>query len=549
MQTLWAGLLFLFASGYVLFLDYFALSSRGLQKSLVLPLLILLFILYRVSVKSWSAFLQSNGKWFLFLWGTILIQTLVVSTGGLQSPFLVLIHLSMIALSFLIGFGASVIFLLLSFGVLIGDISFNQNVITFLTANPGTIVLQLVSLLSIIPLAYVISQQYHIKDMLTTMLTSQVKVDQAILESLDELIIVTDSDLTILSVNDAVEQTLQKSRSELINKPLFSTLLLKKKNGTLATKELFFPDGNTGKEPAALTDEFTIINSPPVPNTVTIQTQTIKNDEANIHQLSFILSFTHTAPTKQHALLETIEKARAKYDALSVNLTKKLLLSEQPENQNQMLLLEKIERDIYYSQILTTYPRHGANSRIDLAKLCELLVYLEKDFAKLQHVELNFSINNFGEKDIAPLTVENFHVEPRQLTGPFFTVPCDVKSIELMIKKLLDICVFLASGTENPNVKLELDRKGDTSVFITVIAGTTKLNKKDLSDIYLPNYGKLYNVSNLHAGSGLEGFLVNIISNQQGIPVAVHYKEEPTPQVIFTITMKKAPAVKSKRAR
>src|SRR5947199_8459859 len=116
MQTLLPTFIFLFSSGYVLLLDYFAFSSRGLQKSLVLPLCILLIIVYRASAKSWRGFFQSQGKWFLLLWGTILIQTLVIATGGLQSPFLVLIHITMLAISFFLSFGSSVICLLVLFG-------------------------------------------------------------------------------------------------------------------------------------------------------------------------------------------------------------------------------------------------------------------------------------------------------------------------------------------------------------------------------------------------------------------------------------------------
>lgn len=549
MQTVWAALIFLFSSGYVLVLDYFAFSSRGLQKSLVLPLFIFLFIIYRSSVSSWKTFITQQGKWFLLLWGTILVQTLVIATGGLQSPFLILLHLSMIAISFFVTFTAAFVFLLFSFIVILVDISFNHNVLAFFITNPSTIILQIVSLFSIIPLAYIISQQYHVKELLSTMLREKVTTDEAILESLKELIIVTDPQLNILSVNDATEQTLQKSRSELVSKPLFRVLLMKNKKGTIATKKLFFPDGNTSKEPRKLLDEFTIINAPALRNTVTIQTQVIKNAQAQISQISFVLNFAETLPTQADSLVIGIEKARTKYEAMSENFKKQLLNANLPEVQSQMVLLEKIENDIYNAHALTVSPVRTQQSRIDIAKLGEQLVSLQQNFAKSLNVQINFAINNFGQKDIEPLTVKNYPVKPHELTGPFFTVPCDVKQTEILIKKLLDLSVFLAAGNTNPKVKFEIDREGTDSVTVTVSGPCPTMSEENRAKLFIPNYGKLYPVTSLHAGSGLEGYLIKTITDRLGVPLEMHYEAEPEAHITFKLIMMKAVAEASGQGR
>src|SRR5579859_1905452 len=215
MQFIITILTFILSSLYVLFLDYIASSTRSLQKALILPIVILLFALYRIPKISWKDFLNNHEKWIFLFWGTALVQMLVLATGGLHSPFLILIHLFMIGLCFIFSFWAALFFLVTSFIVIFLDIAFHQNIVSVFLDDPSTLILQVVSLISIIPIAYVVSQKYHVKDWLSSVLRKKVLTDETILESLHELIIVTDSNLRILSVNDAVERTLRQSRSEL----------------------------------------------------------------------------------------------------------------------------------------------------------------------------------------------------------------------------------------------------------------------------------------------------------------------------------------------
>jgi PAS domain-containing protein len=238
MQNLLLIFTMLCSSGYSLLLDHLAYSSRGIQKALVLPVIILMIVIYYSPVSTWNAYMKHHGRWFFLFGGTVLVQTLIVATGAFQSPFLVLIHLFMIALSFLFSFSIAVIFLLLSLIVLFLDVSAMHNLIIFFQKDLSTIILQMVSFVTIIPMAYIVSQQYHIKEAISNAIRTKVTTDEAILERVNELIIVTDTHLRILSVNDAVERTLQKSRSELIDKPLFDMFLLKDVTGALVKEAL-----------------------------------------------------------------------------------------------------------------------------------------------------------------------------------------------------------------------------------------------------------------------------------------------------------------------
>lgn len=521
MQLILSIITFTLSSIYVVFLDHISASTRSLEKALILPIAILLFAIFRISRISWKDFINNNEKWIFLFWGAALVQMLVLATGGLNSPFLILIHLFMIGLCFVFSFPSALIFLCTSFIVIFIDISFHQSITSLFLENPSSIVLQLVSLISIIPIAYIISQKYHVKDWLASVLRKKVMADEVILESLHELIIVTDANFRILSVNDAVERTLRQSRSELLYTPIFDALLLKDNKGNLVTKETFFPQGDIAEEPVTIPDTFTIFKSALPQRDVTIQVETIKDSETNINQVSFILSTLEKTAPVIATTNAMIERARVTYEAMSEDIKKKLAQSQPGEVQIQMILLDKVESDIYNTLLRKGGVIKNAVSRIDIAKLCKNVVVLEQDFAKGFHVDVNFHLANFDQHDIAPLTVQNFQVTPEQLTGPFFTVECDVKNVELVIKKLVDMSVLLSSTEANPQVTVNVERGENDVIIVRISASCPIIKKEEQTDMFVPYYGALADKTNLHVGSGLEGYLVQTIHEVIDMPLEI----------------------------
>lgn len=527
---------FILSTGYVLLLDYFTTSPRSLQKALVLPIVLLLIGAYWLSKISWKEFLASPEKWIFLFWTAVLVPMLIIATGNLHSPFLILLHLFMIGLSLFFSFLLALAFLGLSFITIFADISFHADFMTIFLQDPGAIILPLLSLISIIPIAYIVSYKYRLKDWLFTKLQTQVVTDEAILESLQELIIVTDPKLHIISVNDAVERALLRSRSEILYKQIFNVFLLKDKNNKLVTKETFFLHGSMALRPKKIADTFMLIATKL--QNVTVQVQKIKDLEKNIVQISFIINpvqslfFTDRTST-------TVEKARVKYEALVENLKKQIMKTEFSEIRTQMFLMERVADDIYNAQLLKNMQTNNTNSRIDLAKLCKHLVRIQEDFAKAFHVNITFTLHKFGYKDIAPLIVKNFHVKPEEFTGPFFTVACDVKQIELLVKKLLDMSVLLASTEKNAQVVVSIERGKQNTIIIKIISSCPVLSKETLSNLLVPYYGNLYNKTNLYLGSGLEGFIIKKISDTLPLALDTQYKNGHEPMLIFTLPIKK----------
>ncbi|SRR6266568_1577626 len=535
----------LFSSCYVLFLSFIVNARVELLRAIVLPVVILLIFMapFFPRHSEWREFKRKWGRRFFLLWGTIFVQMLVLATGGLQSPFLILLYLFMVTISFIFSFSLAVVFLGASLTIIFINLSFTQSIAVYLLEDPRFTVLHIVSLITILPLAFLISRQYHLRDMVFGALHAKVKTDEAIMKHLKELILITDSNLTVLSVNDAVEQTLQKSRSELLGHPLFTVLVLRYSQNKIASKETFFPQGDTGKQPKTITTGFDLLLTPLAQRQVSVQVQSTKGVENTIRQISFILSDSHSLNPAKGILSDSLERTRAKYEALSEHVRQELLRTNQTDLITQSSLMREIENDMYYVQFFSQHQPSGMISSIDTAKLVKQTVEAEQELAKALRVKLDFSIKNFGEKDVAPLTVKNYPVAPEQLTGPFFTVKTDVRRFELLIKKLSDIAVFLSSGQKDARVSVSIERGVHETVIVTMTATCDVIAKEALPDLFLPYYGKLYDRVHLHTGSGFEGYLAKTVANDLSYTLDTAVISSPQQKIKFTLMITKRLAI------
>ena len=129
-------------------------------------------------------------------------------------------------------------------------------------------------------------------------------------------------------------------------------------------------------------------------------------------------------------------------------------------------------------------------------------------------------------------------VKPEDLTGPFFTVSCDVKRVELVIKKLVDIAIFLASTETAAKIDFTVERDKKEAIIVKLIGSSPRLTQNEIEDILVPYYGRLSDKTNLKMGSGLEGFLVKQITDKLQFPLNVTHNES-AQQTIFTLRIPK----------
>src|SRR5947207_591185 len=139
MDTFIAIFLFIFSSLYTILLDYIAASPRSLQQALILPTIVLVIEIYSLLRTSREKSYNFYEKWLVIFWGVFFIQLLIICTGGLESPFFILVHLFMIALSLFSSFFISFLFFITTCFVIILDLILHQNLPVFFLKNFNTI--------------------------------------------------------------------------------------------------------------------------------------------------------------------------------------------------------------------------------------------------------------------------------------------------------------------------------------------------------------------------------------------------------------------------
>ncbi|MGH7203339.1 MAG: PAS domain-containing protein [Candidatus Levyibacteriota bacterium] len=500
-----------FSSTIVLAFGYYAVSMQTIQQLLAL---LIVGILIAVNM-FYRTMLQSHGKWFLLFVITFIVQLLVIATGGFSSPFFILFYLLAFGVSILFSLNISVLYLAFSFWVLIGTMLFDQQARVSFQHDPGAAILYGVSFIAIIPLTQLLAHKYKFKDKIMTMMTNQIEVEESIIEELNEMIFVTDKDATILSVNDAVVQTLRLSKSELVNHPLFSVLFLKDKDGKRITNETLALTTILKENTTKILSRISLLaisglNS----QQVSMRIKPVINLSGVVDQISFIISTTTQISTDPH---KELEETTARLDGM-VEEMKKNLVANNSSELHKFVLITQVGKDILTARTLEDHGIGEKKVMIDVAALCKQIVLTEKIFAQGFHVPLQFQINNFGEKDIAPLLSGGFSIESEQFTGPFFTAPCEFKYLSIAIQKLLDVAILLTSNEKNALVRINIEREKDTALLITITTKTPKMSEQEQDDLFTINYGALSRKTNLDLGSGLEGYLAKKIIDALNIP-------------------------------
>jgi PAS domain-containing protein len=516
-QLLTAGIILAVSFGYVTLLSGIAITAYSLQKAVVFPVILLTLVFYFSSRGSWRKMLLTQSRWLMLFLCTILIHLTILSTGGLKSPFLILIHLFTVGLGFMFSFSVALLFLLSSFGIITSNLLAHHALIPLLQNEPTFAILQFSSLISIIPVVYIVAQHYHFKDVLLKESTLKAAANQAILESLDELIIITDLNYNILSANDAVTRLVHKSKTQLIDAPIFDILFLKDNTGKLVSKTNF---GLKTENATAMSGDFMLMKTSLPQQKITLHAQTITDPEGKPSQISFIISNNEQVSQSQYDQIN-LKKARALYEALAENLKKELLNKDLPELYTKILILAKFENDIYQVQTLKEATFNKDLASIDLAQLCKQIIVQNQDFSQAFRVPTDFAIHNFSMVDVEPLLAGNVQLSPEQFTGPFFTAQCDPKYLEVVIKKLIDLSILLAATQQKPQVILSVERGDKEDIIVSIAGRAPTITDEEIKDVFAPYYGKLSQTTNLHAGSGLEGYLAKAIIDGLKIPLDV----------------------------
>lgn len=523
-------LIFFLSSLFIIGLSYYKVPNTILQEitSVLLVVLLILFTRGRIfGSKTPQGVLFKYTPLFL---GAFFVQLLVISTGGFFSPFLILLHLFTLGSSFLLGLKSSLSFLIFSVLVLIAHNILNPQMFALLRDDPGSVFLYLVSFAVIIPLSQFLMHSYHFKDALSQLLKEYIQIgekrEESILTSLSELIIVTDQSLNIISTNEAVEEALSLSPSEIIYHSLLKVLPLKDEGGKQVTMESFSIDSMLRDKASRITKSFSFqTKADSQPRPVIIQTRPVTNPKGEISQIVFVITDTRATPDKaRHANLEQVRSQQKK---LTENLKRTLTKAKLWQSAVEVELLGKTEEDLFIALEIEDHPIKESIDFLDIACVGKDGVTARQELAKMLGVSLQFILPPEEKQEEAFISLSETDVPSQALPISEFTVSADGHWLEVAILRLLDIAILLAAEKKNSLVQLTVRREDESSLSISITTPSPSLTKTQQQELFQEYYGNLGKITNLHLGSGLEGFIAKSILLAINIPLEVKFESNP----------------------
>lgn len=523
------SLIYIISSAITFALIYFHLSTTTFQQITAFLLFAILILIGRVLVRHNT----STGKiWYilgLFL-SSFFVQILILATGGIYSSFLILIHLFTIGSSFLVNVASSIIFLILTLSILVTNIYFNPQMHAIFRDDPGSAILYFVSFIVIIPLAQYLVYRYRLKDTIFKVLKEYAETGEqreaSILNNISEIVVVTDQNLKILSTNEAFEQSLNIIQENYINQLMMQIVPLKNQNNTpLTEQDLSISQILSDKATRIIDGFFYQAPSDPKPRPVAIQIRPVLNAEGEITQIVFLITDPqrNIGLQKHSDLQEAITKQKLMIDDLKNTLVKAGLSGAV----SKMELINKTEADLLLAYEIEDHAIVPNVVPEDIALIGKQAAASKQGLAKNLGVSLQFVLPKEEIVEASRLSLIETNTESQAIPMSVFTAPIDKQWFFILLQKLLDIGLLLASEKSNQQIGLlvQHDMQNNNIINLSINIPYQSISEAEIEKLFKEYYSDFTTQSNLYLGSGLEGFIAKNILDQLNIPFNAKFNQ------------------------
>lgn len=531
-------LVYLLVSGLTLGLIYLKAPITLLQQFSALLLAILVFLFSKFNTK--SGFKISTGYKLIFLFtSSLFTQLLVIATGGIYSPFLILLHLFTLASSLLLTLSSSISFLLLSMLILAANLYLNPSLYKIFQDDPGSAILYFVSFLVVIPLAHLLIHTYNLKDRLLNLLRTEVSLSrqrtESVFKGVNELVVVCDKNLKIISANEAILKALYLPEEALLGKQILTSLPIVDQNNQPPSSSSLSIDQTINDQTTRIIKGFSLLEkagSKSIP--VGIQIRPIMGQDMKVNQIMFVISEAYTAEDTTHS---DLDKAKAKNSQILASIKQNIINARLNKTQEELEYFLKAEDDILNATELEDHPIKQKQGFVDVAFLSKEIVESKKLLAASVNVDLNFNLDKKEVSESALLEYQDQKVDFKVAdTSPFATT-IDSKWLSILIQKLIEIAILCSDPHSTVNMFV---RRDENFSIVNITANAQRLINTNPDQLFQPYYPKIISQTNLNLGSGLEGYIAKIILFEMGLKLIKTISPN-LPNLIFELYIPKNP--------
>jgi PAS domain-containing protein len=511
--------LFLISSAISFGLIYLKLSTVFSQQIISVVLLFSVILLGKFNnVK------QKQTPWqtgIAVVLSSFLVQMLVISSGGLYSPLLIIIHIYTLGAIFLLNSKTPIYFLIFSLAVLSAQLRFDPILAGTFQSDPWTAVIYGMSFLIIIPLALYLSHHYFMKDAFTKILknyiTMQEQKESSILTALNDLVVVIDPALKIASVNVSVEKYLQIDKQDILGKKLFEVFTFKDLSGNTADASSLSIDVALKDHASHFVEGFMLLTEANIkPKPVLVQIRPLTDSQGVVSQIVIVMS-EPVAKREEHAH-ESISEAIRRKNALLDAFARVQPGTSYDSVKANIGLITHIEEDIFLSQELEDHAISEKPTLADIVILSHQKLAEVLPLSAFLGVTPAVTFDDPDSKEAAYVKLHESKTSDLDLSPSIYSLPIEKRFVGIIIRKMLEIGIIVASATPYKSVVLEASQDNDRKIYLKVSMpnpGVAESEIKDLFILYNPLIGQK---THLALGSGMEGFLFTKLCTILNIP-------------------------------
>lgn len=503
----------------------------------LIPVLLIIDIAIASRIKSNDNPNLNLPKVLIIYTSSLLVQTIVISSGGFYSPLLILLHIFTLGAILLLGSSSPILFLVSSLGVLIFHISYDKNLYQFFQNDPWSVAIYALSIVIVIPLALYLSHSNSVKTKFNNFLKDYIEMSEkrqkSILTALSNMVIITDKNLNVASINIAVERLLRTSIHQVQGKPISEILTLKDAQGVriifdnLPIKEALHDKATHIVEGYYLETKIEALAKP-----ITLQIRPLTDPSNEVTQIVFVLTdpLVKVGFNTHPSVADTVKKR----DALLKLLTNSSTPLSESSAQQVIMLITHLEEDILTVQEMEDHPLQEVIGFVDLVTIAKQTIALKSYFY--------LSIGNvpevtFEDPDKSESAFLNLHMEDLgQINLSKYTAAVDSYLLKLLLEKIFDLSVILSSTSK---VQVGFSIVPD-NVKIDITFPSLSLAEKDLPNLFTKNYPGI-KLASLQKSSGLEGYIISKISRALSLPIETHLNPYKKTITITLVVKKQAP--------
>ncbi len=443
---------------------------------------------------------------------TFVIILLVISTGGLLSPFLVLIHLTAVGFALFFSFEIALTWLGIALLIFVGQIVINPEMRLLVTQSIGEISLYLLSFMVTLPILAILTRSYRLKGILSQLLQEMLDLgktrEDSIIDELDELIFVVDRNLKIISSNQAAQRALGQRGEKLKDQLFFKVVDLRNQLGNQVNKaDLLIEQSLIDKTRHFIPKVYLYLPTQVQPSQINIHIDPVVGVQNVVSQVVIMLVLVDDSSQSGNKVIveQALKRQRVMIDLLKNQLNKLKLSTSVTE----LDLIERMENDIYDLTELRDHIIHESTNFPDIIILCQQIIALKNSLIKLE----------------LPQTAQTEIVQ------------YDARWLKVLIEKLVEISLFLTASASK--VKILVIRGSDSSKINLEVWLSATLTPSQLDQLFEPYFGQLVlaDMPDLPQ-TGLEGVIAKEIARQLNIPLKLDHQDD---QIVFKVILSRYP--------